>query len=555
LIGGEDSSFALQNDGSVYVWGSNRIGRLGDGTTNWRGVPSYNPLLTGISSISSGIGYGLAVQKSDGTVWSWGGDAYGQLGNNDSGFNWQASPVKVVGVNGVDYLSNVMSVSAGSAHSLALQSDGTVWAWGWNQYGQIGDGTISITKMIPTKAKIKDVIAISAGGGHSLALKSDGTVWAWGANESGQLGDGTNENKLLPVQIPGLKNIIKIAAGPDFSLALQSDGTAWAWGANWFGQLGNGSTNPSNVPIKIIGLNKVSSLAAGLNFSLVLQSDGTVWACGTNWAGQLGNGTRDESHVPVKAINLTNIVNIAAGRDHALALKSDGTVWAWGRDQYAQLGDGRISDINPNPARILLLSNFYSSGTFTSSIINVGYNAKLGKISFGGWMGLAESLKIKARSSASSSMIGAPAWANCSFINADLNSNEGVSLSDGGCVKDGDRYVQYQVEFASKKSAVTPVLSWVNITAYHYPASATLTSSIFTQRLPSSWGPLTYHASVPSGTKILFEVSPDGGSTWVSINNLRRRSKTLQYRVTLSSDNGAQTPILNDVSITYNFNL
>jgi hypothetical protein len=199
IAAGGDFSLALDADSTVWAWGFNNAGELGNGITSSSG--QYTPvkvnLLTGITAIASGTGHSLAV-KSDGTVWAWGKGSYGKLGIGGTGD--QATPVKVVGLTGI------IAVDAGQHHSLALKNDGTVWAWGFNNMGQLGDGTIE-NRLVPVKIdSISGIVQISAssGGTHSLALQNDGTIWAWGNNNVGQLGDGTTNNRWRPVRVNGI---------------------------------------------------------------------------------------------------------------------------------------------------------------------------------------------------------------------------------------------------------------------------------------------------------------------------------------------------------------
>jgi len=253
---GFEHSLALKSDSTVWAWGSNGSGALGDGTGMFRSLPvqvwgaGEEDFLDDIVDVSAGWFHSLAV-KADGTVWSWGKNHYGQLGDGTTKGHYR--PVQVVG------LSDVISVAAGNGYSLALKSDGTVWAWGWNRNGQLGDGTyyekgspIPIQVLGPGGAGyLTDIVAIAVGQHHSLALRSDGTVWAWGCNKYGQLGDGTTKDRHTPVQVIGLNDVIAIAAGYYHSLALKSDGTVWAWGCNRYGQLGDGTTRERHKPVQV----------------------------------------------------------------------------------------------------------------------------------------------------------------------------------------------------------------------------------------------------------------------------------------------------------------
>ncbi len=237
-----------------------------------------------------------------------------------------------------------MAVSAYGGHELALKNDGTVWAWGDNNLGQLGDGTTT-NRYTPVQVLgLSGVTAIAAGYGHSLALKNDGTVWAWGYNSNGQLGDGTTTNRYTPVQVTGLSGVTAIAVGRSHSLALKNDGTVWAWGYNYRGQLGDGTTTNRYTPVQVLGLSGVTAIAAGEMHSLALKNDGTVWAWGYNGFNQLGDNSYTDSTTPVQVTvssttKLSGVIAISAGRNFSLALKNDGKVWGWGDKSYNQLGN------------------------------------------------------------------------------------------------------------------------------------------------------------------------------------------------------------------------
>jgi hypothetical protein len=250
----------------------------------------------------------------------------------------------------------------------------TLSAWGNNYFGQLGDGTYGNNRTTP--AEVSDlhgaeVEAIAGGQGHTLALKSDGTVLAWGYNRDGELGDGTNEDSPTPVRVKdfhdptgNLSGVEAIAAGSSHSLALKKDGTVWAWGDNFFGELGDGKTKTdSPKPVRASDLKGVRAIEGGGWFSLALKNDGSVWAWGYNQDGELGHGTATNaketkcentaeagsaqvrssctnSPTPVRVSKLGGVQAIAAGSAHSLALKEDGTVWAWGANDQGQLGNG-----------------------------------------------------------------------------------------------------------------------------------------------------------------------------------------------------------------------
>jgi alpha-tubulin suppressor-like RCC1 family protein len=292
-----------------------------------------------------------AAAASPGLPFAWGSNEKGQLGYSTGQQDYSMTP------SPVSNLVDVTAVAGGAKHSLALKSDGTVWAWGLNDSGQLGDGSI-IKKTVPTQVKnLTGVIAIAAGGYHSLALKSDNTVWAWGANDDGQLGDGTTGELLCkcrktPVQVKqgngALTDVTAIAAGGSHSLALRGDEKVWAWGSNSQRQLGyiTAPQDYSATPQQIPNLSNVLAIAAGGSHSLAVKQSnvsndnaGTVWTWGWNVYGQLGYLTNQQPNgVPKQVGALDDVVAIEAGEGHSLALKSDGKVWSWGHNDVGQLG-------------------------------------------------------------------------------------------------------------------------------------------------------------------------------------------------------------------------
>ncbi len=282
----------------------------------------FNAALAVTPNIAAGSWHSLAL-KSDGTLWATGYNRDGQLGNGS-----------ITNLNiFIQILSGgVSQVACGYRHSLALKSDGTLWATGLNDYGQLGDGTNYSTNNF--MQVLTSVNQIAGGDSHSLALKSDGTLWATGWNGDGQLGDGTNYSTNNFIQV--LTSVNQIAGGANHSLALKSDGTLWATGWNGDGQLGDGTNYSTNNFIQV--LTCVNQIAAGDSHSLALKSDGTLWVTGLNDYGQLGDGTNYSTNNFIQG--LVGVNQIAGGSAHSLALKSDGTLWVSGWNGFGQLGNG-----------------------------------------------------------------------------------------------------------------------------------------------------------------------------------------------------------------------
>jgi alpha-tubulin suppressor-like RCC1 family protein/pimeloyl-ACP methyl ester carboxylesterase len=273
--------------------------------------------------------YHTVALKSDGTIWAWGRNG-GQLGDGTT--TTRLAPVQASNLTGV------VSVAAGDSHTVAVKSDGSVWAWGSNFSGQLGDGTTT-TRLAPVQvSNLTGVVSVAAGGTHTVAVKSDGSVWAWGNNNVGQLGDGSQTTRLIPVQVTGITNAASVAAGRDFTLVARQDGTVLAWGRNDFGQLGDGTQTMRLAPVDVTGLTGVTRLAAGDLHAIAVKSDGTAWAWGANSWGELGDGSQVTRFIPVQVSGLSGVTSVAAGYNHSVALMSDGTVQGWGNAQSGQLG-------------------------------------------------------------------------------------------------------------------------------------------------------------------------------------------------------------------------
>jgi alpha-tubulin suppressor-like RCC1 family protein len=351
--------------GFVLTAGGNTSGQLGDGTTttrhdyDWIGA---DDLLT--TAVAAGAVHSLALCV-DGTVWTWGQNERGQLGDATTNDRSLPAPVLEPAVwqedQVVEYrpIDGVIAVAGGSRHSLALQADGTVLSWGANGHGQLGNGTTTdlATPGVVGKSKgapLRDVIAIGAGHASSVALRADGTVWTWGSNENGELGDGTRENRHLPVQVP-VTRVVAVAARGTHMLALVGDGSVRAWGSNSHGELGDNTATARVSPVYVKGhaaagaLTDVIAIACGVGFSLALGADGRVWSWGHNNENQLGDGTTHTRLTPVRVSTesgaLTGITTIAAGANHALALEGGAArVYGWGWNNAGRLGDGTTID-------------------------------------------------------------------------------------------------------------------------------------------------------------------------------------------------------------------
>ena len=319
---------------------------------------------------------------SNGTVWTWGWDDYGILGNGH-GLSMMTTtttydsniPYQVLGQDGVGHLNSIAAIAGGEHHNVALDTNGEVWTWGWNYFKQLGNGidcpgdflTAIYSTDCQSTTPIKmpgftNVKAIASRGYHSLALKQDGTVWAWGRGDWGLLGDGFNQARSSPVQVVGLTGhgtVSALSSGGEVNVALMSDRTLLAWGRNDHGQVGNGMVDTSDTgqwtPVSVVsttGLTTVAQVATGWAHSVALDPNGNVWTWGANDEGELGNGTTISSSVPIKVNGVSNVIGISAGDGSTVVLEANGTVWAWGTLRTGDLAHFSNYYYGPTPVQV-----------------------------------------------------------------------------------------------------------------------------------------------------------------------------------------------------------
>jgi alpha-tubulin suppressor-like RCC1 family protein len=360
ISGGRTHAFFICNGGNLRSWGYNNYGELGNGNYTDTNVPVWasNPSLINIADVSAAENYTL-VLKDDSTVWGVGQNNHGQIGIGS--FVGSTLTTQVHGPGNVGFLTGITAIATGFGHAVALKSDGTVWTWGFNMYGQIGNGTNTNCNVPVLVSSLSGIVSIGAGLHQSFAIKNDGTVWVWGCNNMGQLGLGNLTNSNIPIQNTLLTSIVAIAGGWRHGIALKNDGTVLAWGVNQYGQLGNGNFVDSSVPVPVNGLTGIIAIDCGHHHSLALKSDSIIWSWGHNNWGQLGDGTYVDRNLPVPVNVLTQVTEFSAGGYFSLAIKINGTAWSWGENNEGELGNGHNTAVN-NPGQITGLCQPITTG-------------------------------------------------------------------------------------------------------------------------------------------------------------------------------------------------
>jgi alpha-tubulin suppressor-like RCC1 family protein len=368
------------NDGTLYTWGSAAYGAMGDGTITSRSSPGTTAG-AGLNwkSVSNGFGTTVGV-KTDGTLWTWGHNLRGQLGNSST--TSRSSPGTTTGGG-----TNWMQVSCGYQSVGAIKSDGTLWTWGNNLSGQLGDGsTTSRSSPAQVAGGGANWKQVTSGLVQMAAIKTDGTLWTWGSGANGGLGNSGTASRSSPgTTSGGGTNWKQVSAGNAYYMgAVKTDGTLWTWGLNDFGQLGAGNTTNRSSPGTVAGGGtNWKQISLGYYSWSAIKTDGTLWTCGYNSFGQLGNGASGaaahRSSPGTVAGGGTNWKETSSNLACTLAIKTDGTLWTWGYNLYGFLGTGNTTS-RSSPGTVVggitnWKSTIQSTGGFTAE-----YNNTIGAI-------------------------------------------------------------------------------------------------------------------------------------------------------------------------------
>lgn len=339
IVQGLLASFFSELEFELYAWGLNSYGQLGQNNTNNLPSPTQIGALTTWGQVSAGSSHALAV-TTDGELYAWGRNTRGQLGNGFGSYFGsvvnRSSPVQI------GALTNWANVQGGTEHSLAIKTDGTLWAWGNNPQGQLGDNTVSARSSPVQIGALTDWAKTAAGSNHSLAVTTDGELYAWGDNENGRLGINANSfygRRSSPVQVGALTNWAQPSAA-NHSACTTTSGTLFTWGVNTSGQLGQFNVIARSSPVQVGSLSGVLQVDTGFGFTAAVITNGSLFTWGATGSGNLGLNDNINRSGPVQVGALTNWLQVTTGQNGCAAIKTDGSLWGWGTNQFGQVGDG-----------------------------------------------------------------------------------------------------------------------------------------------------------------------------------------------------------------------
>lgn len=400
ISGGNNHFLALSTSGQVYGWGAKDYYVLGDGSNTGSSLtPTLIPGLSSVSQISAGLFHNFAL-TSNNKLYAWGSGAFGKIGDGTT--TNRTTPIDVSATSG--FLSSplagktIKSIDAGGESSFAIDSEGILYGWGSNTYGQLGIAPMGTSsdnykprKVVSGALLGRNISSVALGRYHTLAVDTEGDVYSWGYNTDGQLGNGTSgaaTTTVVPAMVQNGVVISKLSTGYYHTIALMSDGKMFAWGYGSSGQMGNGSTANRTFPIEIdttgtpMAGKTIVDVVSGAYHNLALDSTGAVYAWGLGTSGQIGDGAKTNRSRPV-LVDMTDtplagktITQLAASEFNSMALTDEGKVYVWGRGTNGVLGNGTIVDMaNPRPVEVDTTGTPMAGKTITQITLGALTNA------------------------------------------------------------------------------------------------------------------------------------------------------------------------------------
>ncbi len=446
IVTSDQHSCGIDETGTLHCWGKNDSGQVGNGTTIDQETPAAISANTDWSNVSLGTNHSCATRK-DNTLWCWGSNTSFQLGHSPEN-NQQPSQLNQTNEDDSSTTEQWLASSSGNSHTCAIKTDNSLWCWGGNTKGQIGQGSVTAFFSEPTQLAENDTwLSISANGDHNCAVrKDDRSLWCWGNNQAGQIGNGTTENSLTPSLIAEGSTWDKISLGTDHSCGIKDNGSLWCWGDNSRSQLGDGSTLASSSPKQIGSAINWQAISLGNQFSCAISSDGRLWCWGGNDQYQQGNAETTDIVAPSVISDDSDWRSISSGNTHSCAIKNDDSLWCWGNSIYGQVAqdvDAKIPTQEPSASSWSSLS---ANGNHSCAVKNDnslwcwGFNSQ-------GQLG---------NSSTTSQANPTPVVADSNWIDLDLGSDHACAIRDNGSLWCWGNNSQSQLGDGSSINSITP---------------------------------------------------------------------------------------------------
>jgi len=513
VVTGDQHSCAIDETGTLHCWGKNDSGQVGNGTTIFQETPAAISANTDWRNVSLGTNHSCAI-KDDETLWCWGSNTSFQLGHSPENSKKPSLLSKTNEDESIE-TEQWLASSSGNSHTCAIKDNASLWCWGGNTKSQIGqDNTTSFYSEPTALAEGSRWLSIAANGDHSCAIRDDNSLWCWGSNATGQIGNGSTENALIPTLIASDTAWDKISLGTDHSCGIKNNGSLWCWGDNSHSQLGDEETTASHIP-KLISSEGWSEVSLGNQFSCAINTDNSLWCWGSNNSNQVGNGLTIDASIPTAIAIDSSWNSISSGDAHSCAIKTDNSLWCWGNSDFGQATlnvNAKTPTQEPSESSWL---NVAANGNHSCAVKNDhslwcwGFNSQ-------GQLG---------NSTTTQQTIPTPVVADSNWIDLSLGLDHSCAIRDNGSLWCWGNNIQSQLGDGSIINSTTPKLigtasNWSNISLGNQFSCGIQTDSSTTPLSQTLWcwgkNDLSQLGHIPADNKTPSQV--DVAIDWQSVS-------------------------------------
>jgi len=485
VVTGDQHSCAIDETGTLHCWGKNDSGQVGNGTTIFQEKPAAISANTDWRDVSLGTNHSCAT-NNDNHLWCWGSNTSFQLGHSPENSKKPSLLSKINEDESIE-TEEWLASSSGNSHTCAIKADNSLWCWGGNTKGQIGQDNATAfysepTELVPDSGS--KWLSISANGDHSCAIRKDNnSLWCWGSNQTGQIGNGLTENANIPTLIDEGSSWEKISLGTDHSCGIKNNSNLWCWGDNTHSQLGDGTTAASSIPKQIGAASNWSEISLGDQFSCAIDADSSLWCWGSNDRNQVGDGDTTDVSIPTAISDDSDWNSISSGDAHSCAIKTDSSLWCWGDSLYGQVAqniDAKTPTREPSESSWLTVA---ANGSHSCAVKNDhslwcwGFNSQ-------GQLG---------NSTTTSQSSPAPVVADSNWIDLSLGLDHSCAIRDNGSLWCWGNNIQSQLGDGSSTNSITPKQigeesNWSNISLGNQFSCGIQTDTTTTSQTLWCWG-------------------------------------------------------------------